>query len=92
MAKTKKQLEQEVGELTADLQRIQADFVNFKRRSEEDVARSRMNGKSQMVTALLPVIDNLERALSWQPKEGGTWHRRSTSGALVQEIRRSNSG
>ncbi len=69
MAKTKKQLEQALGELTADLQRIQADFVNFKRRSEEDVARSRMNGKRQMVTALLPVIDNLERALSHQPKE-----------------------
>lgn len=69
MAKTKKQLEQEIGELTADLQRIQADFVNFKRRSEEDITRSRINGKSQMVKALLPVIDNLERALSWQPKE-----------------------
>lgn len=69
MAKTKKQLEQEIGELTADLQRIQADFVNFKRRSEEDVARSRMSGKSQMIAALLPVIDNLERALSHQPKE-----------------------
>lgn len=69
MAKTKKQLEQEIGELTVDLQRIQADFVNFKRRSEEDVTRSRMNGKNQMMTALLPVIDNLERALSHQPKE-----------------------
>ncbi len=69
MAKNKKQLEQEIGELTVDLQRIQADFVNFKRRSEEDVARSRMNGKKQMVMALLPVIDNLERALSHQPKE-----------------------
>jgi len=69
MGKTKKQLEQEIGELTADLQRIQADFVNFKRRSEEDVTRSRMSGKKQMVLALLPVIDNLERALSHQPKD-----------------------
>ncbi len=69
MAKTKKQLEQEIGELTADLQRIQADFMNYKRRGEEDVARSRMSGKRQMVLALLPVIDNLERALSHQPKD-----------------------
>ncbi len=67
--KTKKQLEQEIGELTLDLQRIQADFVNFKRRSEEDVTRSRMSGKRQMILALLPVIDNLERALSHQPKD-----------------------
>lgn len=67
--KTKKQLEQEIGELTLDLQRIQADFVNYKRRSEEDVTRGRMSGKRQMVLALLPVIDNLERALSHQPKD-----------------------
>ncbi len=67
--KTKKQLEQEIGELTADLQRIQADFANYKRRGEEDIARNRMRGKKQMVLALLPVIDNLERALSHQPKE-----------------------
>ncbi len=67
--KTKKQLEQEIGELTAGLQRIQADFMNFKRRSEEDGIRSRMSGKRQMVLALLPVVDNLERALPHQPKE-----------------------
>lgn len=67
--KSKKDLEQEIGELTADIQRIQADFINYKRRSEEDVARARMGGKSSMVMALLPVIDNLERALSHQPKE-----------------------
>ena len=28
-----------------------------------------MSGKSSMIMALLPVIDNLERALSHQPKE-----------------------
>ena len=67
--KTKKQLEEEVTNLTADLQRVQADFINFKRRVDEDVARSRMSGEKQMILALLPVIDNLERALSHQPKE-----------------------
>lgn len=67
--KSKKDLEQEIGELTADLQRIQADFVNYKRRSEEDITRARMSGKSNVIMALLPVLDNLERALSHQPKE-----------------------
>jgi molecular chaperone GrpE len=88
--KSKKDLEQEIGELTADLQRIQADFVNFKRRSEEDVSRARMSGKSSMVMALLPVIDNLERALSHQPKElaKNEWAKgvKKTSEQLMKEL------
>lgn len=69
MAKSKKQLEEEIAGLTHDLQRVHADFVNYKRRSEEDMTRNRLFGKQQIVMALLPVIDNLERALSHQPKE-----------------------
>jgi molecular chaperone GrpE len=88
--KNKKDLEQEIGELTADLQRIQADFVNYKRRSEEDVSRARMSGKSSMVMALLPVIDNLERALSHQPKElaKNEWAKgvKKTSEQLMKEL------
>ena len=88
--KSKKDLEQEIGELTADLQRIQADFVNYKRRSEEDVSRARMSGKSIMVMALLPVIDNLERALSHQPKElaKNEWAKgvKKTSEQLMKEL------
>ncbi len=73
--KTKKQLEEEIASLTSDLQRVQADFVNYKRRTEEDIARSRMGGRSQMIVALLPVIDNLDRALSHQPEDlkGNEW-------------------
>src|SRR5680860_66474 len=67
--KTRKQLEEEVINLTADVQRIQADFINYKRRSEEDLIRSRMTGKKHMVMALLPIIDNLDRALSHHPDD-----------------------
>lgn len=67
--KTKKQLEEEITSLTGDLQRLHADFVNYKRRTEEDLARSRMSGKSQMVVALLPIIDNLDRALAHHPED-----------------------
>ena len=71
MAKSKKQLEleQQVGELTADLQRIQADFVNYKRRAEEDQTRAVSIGREGAITALLPTIDNIERALTHAPED-----------------------
>ncbi len=71
MAKSKKQqeLEQQVGELTADLQRIQADFVNFKRRSEEDYKKAVSIGREGTIAALLPTIDNIERALTHVPED-----------------------
>jgi molecular chaperone GrpE len=55
--------------LLADLQRVQADFVNFKRRSEEERMRAVSIGKEDVLHQMLPVIDNLERALGHTPKE-----------------------
>jgi molecular chaperone GrpE len=68
-AKKASQKDDEFAELTQDLQRIQADFVNFKRRSEEDKFRAMNAGKQIMVQQLLPVIDNIERALANVPKD-----------------------
>lgn len=58
-----------IAELTADLQRAQADFANFKRRTEEDKLRSTRFGRESAVMALLPVVDNFERSFSHIPKE-----------------------
>lgn len=58
-----------VEELTADLQRIQADFVNYKRRAEEDRIKSVSFGKQLLAQQLLPVIDNIERALKNVPED-----------------------
>jgi len=58
-----------VAELMADLQRVQADFVNFKRRAEDDKMRSTRFGRESAVMALLPVIDNFERSFAHIPKE-----------------------
>ena len=71
MAKSKKQieLEQKLGEITADLQRVQADFVNYKRRAEEDQRRAVAIGREGTIAALLPTIDNIERALTHVPDE-----------------------
>lgn len=71
MAKSKKQeeLEQQVSELTQDLQRIRADFENYRKRVEQEKEMARANGKIGAIMKLLPVIDNIERAVSHAPKE-----------------------
>ena len=71
MAKSKKQeeLEQQVGELTQDVQRTRADFENFRKRAEADKAASYQHGQSAAILKLLPVIDNIERAVAYTPEE-----------------------
>jgi len=56
-------------ELTADLQRVQADFINFRRRSEEEKLRAIQAGKEQALLTLLPVLDNIERAITHEPAD-----------------------
>ena len=56
-------------ELTEDLKRIQADFVNYKNRTESDRQRSFNSGQEQMVLQLLPILDDLSLALNSAPKE-----------------------
>ena len=62
-------LNQKIDELTQDLQRLQAEFINYKRRAEEEKAQAINIGKQQSIIALLPVLDNIERALKHQPAE-----------------------
>ncbi len=71
MAKSKKQeeLEQQVGELTQDLQRTRADFENYRKRSEADKTTMYQHGQVASVEKLLPVIDNIERAIGHIPDE-----------------------
>lgn len=50
-------------------QRVQADFINFKRRSEQEKEEMKKFANSVLIFNLLPVLDDLERALSSVPKE-----------------------
>jgi molecular chaperone GrpE len=50
-------------EYLALAQRTQADFDNYRKRAAKDVANAGERAKRGLVTELLPVIDNLERAL-----------------------------
>ena len=52
--------------------RLAAEFDNFRKRTVKEKEQSYGNGKSDAVTKLLPVYDNLERALN-QPTEDAAY-------------------
>ncbi len=61
--------EDKIAELTADLQRLQAEFINYKNRAELERGQAVQIGKEQAVVALLPIIDSIERAIEHEPKD-----------------------
>ena len=61
--------EAKVNELTQALQRERADATNIRRRHEEEITSLRTRLKSNVVSDLLPVIDNFERSLKHVPKD-----------------------
>jgi molecular chaperone GrpE len=58
------ELEQEKGEIKNRLLRLQADFDNFRKRGRAEKEEMITLANFNLVQKLLPVIDNLERALS----------------------------
>jgi len=71
MPKSKKQeeLELQIEELTLDLQRTRADFENYRKRVEAEKTAARSAGQASAILKLLPVIDNIERAIAYTPEE-----------------------
>lgn len=71
MTKAKKtdELEQQIAELTADLQRTRADFENYRKRVEIEKQSAREAGQASAILKLLPVIDTIERAIAYVPNE-----------------------
>jgi len=59
----------------ASWQRTQADFINYKRRTEQQGREVGQVACSNLVLRLLPVLDDLERALESVPEEldGQNW-------------------
>lgn len=49
-------------ELTLDLQRLQAEYVNYKKRVDRDRDLVLQNAKFAILSALLPVLDDVDRA------------------------------
>lgn len=66
---TEEDLQTEFDELKSLLQRTQADFVNYRRRNEEDKATFVRLATSDLVEQLLPVMDNFALAAKHIPAE-----------------------
>lgn len=60
---------QQIGELTAHLQRLQAEFDNYRRRAADQQASILELAKQDVIIQLLPLIDNVDRALAHVPED-----------------------
>jgi molecular chaperone GrpE len=68
-------------ELLADLQRLQAEFVNYKNRVERDRDVARNSAIAEVIRAYLPALDDLTRAENHGDLEG------SPFAAVVTKLR-----
>ncbi|MCS6857185.1 MAG: nucleotide exchange factor GrpE [Sandaracinaceae bacterium] len=59
-----KAVEEERAQLREQLLRVAADFDNFRKRSRKDIEEAERRGKESVLRELLPVFDNLERAIN----------------------------
>lgn len=55
--------EDEIAELNNKLIRLQADFMNYRKRAEKEKENSISYGIEAIVLELLPIVDNFQRAL-----------------------------
>jgi molecular chaperone GrpE len=55
--------ERRIEELTGDLKRVQADFENFKKRTEKEWAERSKMTTQRLMTDLLAVLDSFDKAL-----------------------------
>lgn len=62
-------VQQELDDTKDRLLRLTAEYSNYKRRSEKEKQDAYVYAKSDTLKALLPVIDNLERALANETKD-----------------------
>ncbi len=64
-------LQAQLAERTADLQRVQAEYANYRRRVERDRESVRELALVNVLSNLLPVLDDLDRARQHGELEGG---------------------
>jgi molecular chaperone GrpE len=71
-------LAEEAGKAATNLdgwQRAQADFANYKKRTEQVMSETGVIARAGLIRAILPVVDDVERALQNVPAElaGEQW-------------------
>jgi molecular chaperone GrpE len=65
------QVRSALGERTADLQRLQAEFQNYRRRVERDRVTVKEIATASLLSELLPVLDDIGRAREHEELVGG---------------------
>lgn len=70
---TEARLERERDEFKALAQRAQADLINYRRRVDEERRSVEQNAANGVIARLLPIADDLQRAVSSMPDDVGTW-------------------
>lgn len=64
-------VEEQLAERTADLQRLQAEYLNYKKRVDRDRDSVRQGGEAAVLQALLTTLDDIRRADEHGELEGG---------------------
>jgi molecular chaperone GrpE len=64
-------VEEQLAERTADLQRLQAEYQNYRKRVERDRALARAAGEASVLRSLLTVLDDIGRAEQHGELTGG---------------------
>jgi len=64
-------VERQLAERTADLQRLQAEYLNYKKRVERDRELVRENAVYHALAPIIEVLDNIDRAREHGPLEDG---------------------
>ncbi|HBF0024189.1 TPA: nucleotide exchange factor GrpE [Clostridioides difficile] len=58
-----KKLQDELDELNDKYQRLQAEYANYRRRTQQEKEKIGVFANEKIITELIPVIDSMERAL-----------------------------
>jgi molecular chaperone GrpE len=81
---------QESGELLANLQRVAAEFDNFRKRTERDQLENVQRASQRIIESLLPVLDGLDAALMLEATTEGEQKMlegmRSTHDLLIEAL------
>ncbi len=63
----KHEKEAKIEELTNDLKRLQAEFENYRKRSEKENSEYREYSSASIIEQVLPVLDSLEQGIKHNP-------------------------
>jgi molecular chaperone GrpE len=77
-------VEEQLAERTADLQRLQAEYQNYRKRVDRDRAHARAAGETNVLRSLLTVLDDLGRAEQHGELTGGF---KAVADALQQAVK-----